>query len=649
MPLYAALLCSAKLRPMSHAHDSFQLSPIKAMELAASRIPGVVSLAQGIPSFQTPQVIKDFVTEKIQAGLCDKYSLTVGLAELREEISLALVKDGLSYDPESEIIATAGSVEGLTASVMSCTSPGDEVIIPSPTYASYIGSIRMAGCRPVFAPLDEDDNFDFEVEAIAKCIGNATRAILYCSPNNPTGTLYSEEKTRALVELALKHNLFIITDEVYKDFYYTDDRHFTPALIEEARRRVIRVCSFSKAFSMTGWRIGFLHTDRSVAAKILKYHDAMVTCAPVVSQYAGIAALRFGEAALREFQVEFKRRRDFTVSRLDQMSDVLDYQVPKATYFVFPRIKDRIPFARDSYHLAYDILEKVRLATVPGIAFGPSGESHLRISYGKEMSEIEEGLERLQQYFTSAGRKRGLTAAVSASPFQAPFPRLDKPPLRRRILARFLSLCARLYLLKRRPVIVGIAGSRGKTVFKRVLHETLRVKFRTRAGILSYNTEVGLPLSILNLPLPVSGWQKLTFPLRAFGRALFSLEQSRVLILEYGILSEMDASVLSRIAVPDWLVVTGVSHSSPGIEYHSLQAGICGLASRVRAENILWNSEDEVLQKLSSGWKTANALTQTDPAEGTDGEALFGSAALARDAATKLWRALEGQSCQPSA
>ena len=624
---------------MGFPHDSFQLSPIKAMELAASRIAGVVSLAQGIPSFSTPAVIRDFVIEKIRSGFCDKYSLTLGLTELREEIALALERDGLSYDPDMEIIVTAGSVEGITASVMACTSPGDEIVVPSPTYASYIGSIRMAGCRPVFAPLNEDDNFDFEVERIAKCIGNATRAILYCSPNNPTGTLYSEEKTRALVDLALKHNLFIITDEVYKDFYYTDDRHFTPAVIPDARRRIIRVCSFSKAFSMTGWRVGFLHTDKSAAAKILKYHDAMVTCAPVASQYAAIAALRYGEEPLRGFQAEFKRRRDFAVSRLDQMSHVLDFQVPKATYFVFPRIKDRVPFARDSYHLAYDILDKVRLATVPGIAFGPSGESHLRISYGKEMPEIEEGLNRLEQYFALALSEREQVPS-SQTAYQLPARAGRREPVRRRLAAWALSACARFYLERARPLVIGIAGSRGKTVFKRIINDALGKRLKTRAGILSYNTGIGLPLSVLNLPAPVTGWEKLGFIFKLLARILIKPEESDVLILEYGILSKEDAEELSAIVVPDWLVITGISHSNPGIEYHEVQAGICEIAGRVEPRRILWNSEDEVLRELSSAWAPENALSLAGADAGPPSEPLFGSAALANQAAAKLAAAL---------
>lgn len=215
--------------------EQFELSPIKAMELAASRVPDMVSLAQGIPSFRTPERVIGFAQEKIAAGLCDKYSLTTGLTELREEIALSLETEGLSYDPEREILVTAGSIEGITATMLAFTSPGDEVLLPSPSYASYLGAISIAGCVPRYVELDEENNFDFQVEKIKQGITKKTKLLLYCSPNNPTGTLFSQEKTRELVEICRQHNLTILIDEVYKDFYYVDEPHFSATQIPEAR------------------------------------------------------------------------------------------------------------------------------------------------------------------------------------------------------------------------------------------------------------------------------------------------------------------------------------------------------------------------------------------------------------------------------
>lgn len=567
----------------------FELSPIKAMELAASKIPGVISLAQGIPSFSTPEVIKQFVHEKIDQGLCDKYSLTIGLAELREEIALSLQKEGLHYDPETEIVVTAGSIEGITAAVLASTEPGDEVIVPSPTYASYRGSLAIGGCVTRYVELDEDNNFDFHVERVREAISRRTRAILYCSPNNPTGTLYSEEKTRAIIDLAIKNNLTVIIDEVYKDFYYTADKHFTPALIPAARDRVIRVCSFSKAYAMTGWRVGFVHGDAARIRKILKFHDAMVTCAPVVSQYGAIAALRFGDPFLEEFKQEFKRRRDYAISMLDQLSHVLDYQLPRATYFVFPRIKDTVPLAKDSHKLAYDILEKARVATVPGTAFGPSGESHLRMTYGREMADLQEAFQRLQDYFNGARRK---SAAESASPVAAAAP---ADSFMRAAAKKSLALSSRLYLSRNRSLIVGIAGTRGKTVFKRTITEMMREHFPTRSNFLSYNTDIGLPLAILNLENPRSTAQKIFFPLRLLMKALFAREKEKVLVLEYGVAGQGDAAALLRIAKPSWLVVSDISSPDPSIDSNLLRSEIAELVHATAPDRVIWSAEDSAI------------------------------------------------------
>jgi len=563
--------------------SSFELSPIKAIELAASKIPGSISLAQGIPSFHTPEVIKEFVYEKIRSGLSDKYSLTIGISELREEISLALQKENLSVDPEKQILVTAGSIEGITASILSVTKQGDEVIIPSPSYTSYQGSLAIAGCIPKFVNLDEEHNFKFKIDALKNAITKKTKAILYCSPNNPTGTVFSEENTRELVDLALKNNITLIIDEVYKDFYYTDNVHFTPASIPEANNNVIRICSFSKAYAMTGWRIGFLHSSEENVRNMVKFHDAMVTCAPVVSQYAAIAALRYGETALKEFQNEFRKRRDYTIQRLDKLSNIFDYQLPLASYFVFPRIKSTVNFAADSKKLAYDILDKAHVAVVPGSAFGPSGESHIRISFGGEMERIKEGMDRLQDYFLGNLIKKHFPISNTNSDIISA-PRLA---FTKNIIRKFLKLASKLYLWRNKVTVIGIVGTRGKTVYKRTIYDVLSQHYSVRAGILSYNTETGLPLSILNLHLPKSKNEKFLFVIKLISKAFFNKESARILILEYGIVTKLDAVVLTDIVTPNYLVITGSFVADPNIDDEAMQAGIEYIAKLVDKNNIV--------------------------------------------------------------
>ncbi len=596
--------------------EQFELSPIKAMELAASRVPDTISLAQGIPSFRTPARVIAFAQEKIAAGLCDKYSLTTGLVELREEIALSLETEGLSYDPEREILVTAGSIEGITATLLAFTSPGDEVLLPSPSYASYLGAISIAGCVPRYVELDEENNFDFQVEKIKQGITKKTKLLLYCSPNNPTGTLFSQEKTRELVQICLQHNLTILIDEVYKDFYYVDEPHFSATQIPEARGMIIRACSFSKAYAMTGWRVGFVHADKDRISRIVKFHDAMVTCAPVPAQYAAIGALRYGAEFLEEFRQEFKKRRNYCISRLDDLSQVMDYQLPKATYFVFPRIKDIVKYSGDSHRLAYDILEKAKVATVPGVAFGPSGESHLRINFGREMSDLEEGFDRLEDYFFHRQPRQRPPKSVAAEEKSVPVVAgRDRPSLSGKGARVMLSYASRHYL-KRNPVLViGITGIKGKTTIKRTLVDLLGTCHHTRGAQLSYNTEVGLPLSILGLKNPKTLAEKMVFPLSLAMQALWGRETAEILILEYGIRSLKDAETLLKIAVPDWLIISGVE-ADPHLDYKAICKGIDHIATSLEPEKLLCIGDDPFISAMERVQLSPNVLHDNQLADG---------------------------------
>jgi aminotransferase len=534
--------------------DSIELSPIKAIELKAARIPDVVSLAQGIPSFDTPDPIKRYVAEKIADGSCAKYSLTPGLPQLRELIAEALHRDGMSYDPDGEIIVTCGAIEAISATLLATVEPGDEVLVTSPTYASYLPAIRIAGAEPRFVPLNEDAHFDLDPEAIARAINRRTRAILLSNPNNPTGTIYSVAEMGRMLALAAQHGLLVLSDEVYKDFLYTNEPPGNPALFPEHRERVVRVCSFSKAYGMTGWRVGFLHTTRRRAGEILKIHDALVTCAPVVSQYAAIAALELGEPFIEQFRTSFRERRARILEHLDALPEVFDYQKPNASYFAFPRIKDTVPLARDSHALAHDILERAHVALVPGIAFGPTGEAHLRFCYARDGADIDRAFERLTDYF--AGR------SPRTHSLPAPLPTAGaRPALRRRAGTKLLQTLARLYLARRRPKIVAIAGGRGKTVLKRTLGELLATSFHTRTNPLSYNTEIGLTFAILDnafdpqQPLAVAGGL-----LRAAWRVL-APDATEVLVLELGVRRSGDMQHLLRVVQPDIAVITPLAPS----------------------------------------------------------------------------------------
>ncbi len=378
---------------------NIKVSPIKQMELLASKIPDVVSLAQGVPSFDTPEIIKKAALKALNRGVVAKYSLTYGLPELRETIEQKLAEEEMYYDFEKEIIASAGSIEAITASLIAIINDKkNEVILFSPSYASYPEAVKVAGGQPVFVNLKEGDGWQIDFKNLAKKINSRTAAILFCNPNNPTGTFFPEKDLLKIAELAFKKNFFIISDEVYKDFVYDNEvEFFSLAQIPELRKITIRVFSLSKAYAMTGWRIGFLHSDEENTKEILKIHDSLVTCAPVISQYAAIGALDFADKEVEKFRHEYQCRRDLICRHLDELSDSFFYQKPNSSYFVFPKILK----SKNSWKFALDLLEKAHVAVVPGLAFGPSGEGYIRMSFGRSEKDINEAMKRIKRYLNS--------------------------------------------------------------------------------------------------------------------------------------------------------------------------------------------------------------------------------------------------------
>jgi aminotransferase len=406
--------------------QKINVSPIKQIELLASKIPDVVSLAQGIPSFDTPEIIKKAAIKALNRGVVAKYSLTYGLPELRETIEQKLAEDGMYYDFEKEIITTVGSIEAITATFISVIDDKrNEIILFSPSYTSFQEAVKVAGGKPVFVNLIENQGWRIDFKSLAKKIGPKTAAIMVNNPNNPTGTIFSKEDLLTIAAMIDKTKAFIIIDEVYKDFIYYDykkpatseteivesvlniekdaeepyakQKFFSLAQIPQLRKKVIRIFSLSKAYAMTGWRIGFLHSDEENVSEILKVHDSLVTCAPVISQYAAIAALDYGDEEVERFRLEYQKRRDLICNHLDDLSDYLSYQKPNSSYFVFPKTLT----SKDSWQFAKDLLAKAKVAVVPGLAYGPSGESHIRLSFGRNEKDINEAMKRIKNYFKS--------------------------------------------------------------------------------------------------------------------------------------------------------------------------------------------------------------------------------------------------------
>ncbi len=572
-----------------------ELSAIKAVELEASRMPDVVSLAQGIPSFDTPDPIKRFVEERLAEGLCGRYSVTPGLPRLREAIAEALARDAMAYDPDGEILVTAGSIEAIAASLLALIQPGDEVLVVSPTYASYLPAIRLAGGVPRFVPLAEDANFDLDPDAISAAAGRRTRALVLCNPNNPTGTVFSAEQTRRMLQVAEREDIAVIADEVYKDFLYGDARIHSAAMEPSARDRVIRVCSFSKAYAMTGWRVGFLHGPARMVTDVLKVHDTMVTCAPVISQYAALAALELGDEAIGNFRAEFRRRRDQVIARLDALPEVFDYQKPNASYFVFPRVKDTVPLARDSRRLAADILARARVALVPGVAFGPTGEGHLRACYARSSDDIHRAFDRLGDYFAGARPRatdgRGGTRGVTRA-----------PGLMHRTGMALLRHGARAHLARTRPRVVAITGTQGKTVMKRALSELLAGRLRVRANPLSYNTAIGVPLAVLGRTIETRPPARLMRGVAAALRTAYAgREAVDVMVLELGVRSPGDVRSHLDLVHPDIVVVAplGPSFRQEVDARDTLRVEIEALCAEIAPGSLLLCDDDPFLAELA--------------------------------------------------
>jgi aminotransferase len=235
---------------------------------------------------------------------------------------------------------------------------------------------------------------------VRKAVTPRTRAILYCSPSNPTGTVFSEETLRYLAEIALEHNLLVITDEAYEYFVFDDHRHFSIGSIPEMKRNVISCFTFTKTYAMTGWRVGYLHAHEQWIPQIKKAHIPLAICAPVVSQYAALAALKGPQDCVQEFRNHYRSARDLMCERLDGLKKYLGYVKPGGSYLMFPKIL--VPEGRDSTSFCKRLLREARVSTTPGVAFGPTGEGHLRMSFCVPEDEIHKAFDRIERFFQDA-------------------------------------------------------------------------------------------------------------------------------------------------------------------------------------------------------------------------------------------------------
>lgn len=358
----------------------------------------IISLNVGEPDFGTPDYIK-VAGMKAIADNFTKYTPGNGILELRQAIVKKLKEDnGLDYTV-NEVTTAVGAKQAIASAMMVIAGPGDEVLLPIPCWVSYTEMIRLAGATPVFVPVRQD-NYELDLDAIRAAITPRTKAIVICTPNNPTGAVYSEESLRELADLAVKHDFFIVADEIYEKMVYDGAKHFSVASISrEVWERTITVNGFSKAYAMTGWRIGYAAARADVIKGIMAVQSQTTSATSAISQKAALAALQGSQHGMQVMVEEFKRRKDYVVQRLNAMEGIVCPDV-KGAFYVYPdvqpylgkRFGDKV--IENAVDLCQYLLDEALISTVPGEAYNAPGK--IRISYSNSMENLEKALDRLE-------------------------------------------------------------------------------------------------------------------------------------------------------------------------------------------------------------------------------------------------------------
>lgn len=385
--------------------STFSGSPTSALiaKVAELRAAGenIISLNVGEPDFGTPDYIKCGAIKAIVDNFT-KYTAGNGIIELRRLIVKKLQEDNnLTYTTD-EICATVGAKQAIFNSIMALVDPSDEVLLPVPCWVSYTEMIKFAGAKPVFVPVDEANNFDLDIAALEQAITPATKAIVICTPNNPSGAVYSETTLRKLAELACRHDFYIIADEIYEKLIYDGEKHFSIASISaEVWNRTLTVNGFSKAYAMTGWRIGYVAANKMIIDAIKKIQSQTTSATSAISQKAAVAALSGPQYDLAVMVAEFDKRRNYMLQRLAEMPGVT-CAVPKGAFYLLPDFscyfgkKYRGREVKDAVDFANIVLEAVLVALVPGEAFNIKGK--VRLSYSNSLTNLQEAMDRIQAF-----------------------------------------------------------------------------------------------------------------------------------------------------------------------------------------------------------------------------------------------------------
>ena len=387
--------------PLSKVVTEIQPSGIRKFFDIVNEMKDAISLGVGEPDFDTPWRIREEGIYSLERGRTF-YTSNAGLGELKEEICKYLKrKVDVTYHPQDQVIVTVGGSEGIDIALRAMLDPGDEVLIPQPSYVSYLPCTVLAGGVPVVIPLKNENQFKLTAAEVEESLTERTKILVLPFPNNPTGSVMSKEDLEPIAELAIKHDLYIISDEIYSELTYQGD-HVSIASLPGMKERTILINGFSKGFAMTGWRLGYACGPEVIIEQMVKIHQYAIMCAPTNSQYAAVEALKNCENEVQEMRESYNQRRRFLMNELKRMR--LPCFEPFGAFYVFPCIRE---FGMSSEEFAMRLLEQEKVAVVPGTAFGECGEGYLRISYAYSLDDLKEALTRVERFITSLRKEKG--------------------------------------------------------------------------------------------------------------------------------------------------------------------------------------------------------------------------------------------------
>ena len=387
--------------PLSNTIVTIPPSGIRKFFDIVSEMEGAISLGVGEPDFDTPWHVRDAGIRSLEMGKTF-YTSNAGLKELKQEICNYLKRRmQVEYDYNTEVMVTIGGSEAIDAALRAMLDPGDEVLIPQPSYVSYVPCTILAGGVPVVIELEEKDQFRLTREKLLEKITDKTKVLVLPFPNNPTGAIMEREDLEAVAKVVEEKDLFVISDEIYAELTYKKN-HMTIASLPGMRERTVLINGFSKAYAMTGWRIGYACAPALILKQMLKIHQYAIMCAPTTSQYAAVEAVKNGDADIEEMKRSYDERRRYLLKEFRSLG--MDCFEPYGAFYMFPSIKR---FHMTSEEFATRLLREEKIAIVPGTAFGDCGEGYLRVSYAYSLEDLKRAIRRIRRFVNRLDEENG--------------------------------------------------------------------------------------------------------------------------------------------------------------------------------------------------------------------------------------------------